>query len=169
VLLAWTVAASSALSASVTTPVTAGPLYAGIGAPVASFYARNPDGPGKPPVGVTYYRVDSSRNGRVLGYHVVVGWRSRRSASQLLARLSGRELPSDALLVKPYNGYCAVYQSRWLGKAVFGLPRRFGGRHVFRTAYIIIYAPQPGPATHAAGVSAWWNEVGASLVPICRG
>ena len=101
-------------------------------------------------------------------YRVVVGWTSKRSASGLLARLTGRALPRDARLVKPYNGYCAVYRSRWLGEVVFGLPRRFGTRRVFRTGYIIVYAPTRAGAKRAK-VGFWWNGASASLVPICRG
>src|SRR5262249_19488605 len=112
------------------------PSYGGIGATVASFDAAHQNGPGHPPAGITYYRVDWARGGRVLGYHVDVGWRSKRSDAVLLERLTGRQLPADARLVKPYNGYCAVYQSRWLGRVAFGLPWSFGGGLVFRTGYI---------------------------------
>jgi hypothetical protein len=116
-------------AAAVAALVTAGasplqarePAYGGIGATIAQFNAAHANSPGKPPVGTTYYRVDGTRNGRVEDYHVVVGWSSKRSTSELLARLTGRELPSDAKLVKPYNGFCAVYRSRWLGR-VIGLP-----------------------------------------------
>ena len=144
------------------------PTYGGIGATVASFDAVNAHGSGKPPTGATYYRVGSTRGGRVLGYSVVVGWRSQRSASGLLARLTGRELPSDAQVVKPYNGYCAVYRSNWLGRVLFGLPRQFGTGHVFKTGYIIVYAPTPAGAKRAK-VGLWWNGASASLVPLCRG
>jgi hypothetical protein len=154
-------------------PPDRGPLqartrsYGGIGATVANFYAANPHGQGKPPAGTTYYRVDRTTGGRVSNYHVVVGWTSKRSASGLLARLT-RELPRDAQLVKPYNGYCAVYRSRWLGKVVFGLPRRYGGLRVFRTGYIIVYAPTRAGAKRAK-VGFPWNGSGASLTPMCRG
>ena len=155
--------------ASVAAPLQARtPSYGGIGTTVANFYAANPHGQGKPVARTTYYRVDSTRGGRVIFYHVVVGWTSKRSASGLLARLTGRALPRDARVVKPYNGYCAVYQSRWLGKVVFGLPRRFGTRRVFRTGYIIVYAPTRAGAKRAK-VGSWWNGASASLAPICRG
>jgi hypothetical protein len=144
------------------------PSYGGIGATVAAFTAAHRDGPGVPPVGVTYYRVDVARGGRVLGYHVDVGWRSKRSDSVLLARLTGPQLPADAMLVQPYNGYCAVYQSRWLGRVLFGLPRSFGGRHVFRTAYIEVYVPTRAAAKRA-NVGYGWNGANASLAPQCRG
>lgn len=158
----------TAIFAFVAAPLQARtPSYVGIGATVANFYAVNPHGPGKPPAGTTYYRVDSPSSERVTFYHVVVGWTSRRSASGLLARLTGRGLPRDAQLVKPYNGYCAVYRSRWLGKVVFELPQRFGG-HVHRTGYIIVYAPTRAGAKRAK-VGFWWNGASASLVPICRG
>lgn len=117
----------------------------GIGATVAGFGAANPNGAGYPPVGATYYRIDGERNGRVSNYHVVVGWKSQRSGRGLLTRLS-RGLPSDAKAVRPYDGYCAIYRSDWLGK-VIGLP------------YVIVYAPQ----------KYWWNGVSASFNPKCRG
>jgi hypothetical protein len=150
-----------------TSAVGAAPLrgralaYGGIGATVASFYTANPHGVGRPPAGKSYYRVDETRNGRVSSYHVVVGAGSAPSATGLLARLTGTELPTDAHLVKPYNRYCAVYRSRWLGKVVFGLPGPFGTHHVFRTAYIIVYVPEREPL--------WSNGVMASLAPACRG
>ena len=77
---------------------------------------------------------------------MVVGWKLKRSPSELLARLTGRELPSDAKIVKAYDGYCAIYRSRWLGR-VIGLP------------YITVYAPKHG----------WWNGVWAGLGPACKG
>jgi hypothetical protein len=153
---------AAAVLALVAAPLQARtPAYGGIGATVANFDAANPHGTGTPPPGTTYYQVDDTRGGRVLAYHVVVGWTSRRSASGLLARLTGRELPTDAHLVKPYNGYCAVYRSRWLGKVLFGLPRRFGTRRVFRTGYIIVYVTQRSSGNSGGAM--------ASLVPICRG
>ena len=153
---------AAAVLAPIAAPLQAGTLaYGGIGATVANFYAANPHGTGTPPAGTTYYEVDDTRGRRVLAYHVVVGWTTKRRASGLLARLTGRELPTDAHLVKPYNGYCTVYRSRWLGKVLFGLPRRFGTRRVFRTGYIIVYVTQRASAN--------WNGASASLVPICRG
>jgi hypothetical protein len=141
------VLAAAAVLALVAAPLQARTLsYGGIGATVANFYAANPHGPGKPAPGITYYRV-VTRNGRVYSYHVVVGWKSKRNPAELLPLLSGRDLPPDAKAVKPYNGYCAVYRSSWLGH-VTGLP------------YIILYAPHS---------TAWWNEAMASRVPLCRG
>ena len=78
--------------------------------------------------------------------HIVVGWTSKRNAAGLLTLLAGSNLPPDATAVKPYNGYCAVFRSAWLGR-VDGLP------------YIIVYAPQ----------HRWWNGVNTSLHPLCRG
>ena len=121
------------------------PAYGGIGATIARFNAARAHGLGKPPAGMTYYRVDGIRNGRVVDYHVVVGWKSGRSTSELLAQLAGLELPSDAKLVVPYNGFCATYRSRWLGRVV-GLPT------------IQVSAP-----THA-----WWNGVWAGRGPTPR-
>jgi hypothetical protein len=43
--------------------------HGGIGATVADFAAAHHDGPGKPPAGTTYYHIDSTRSGRVIGYH----------------------------------------------------------------------------------------------------
>ena len=138
-------------------PVTSSPAasvqartssYGGIGASVANFTANHLNRPGKPPKGTTYYRIGLTRNGRVWVYHVVVGWTSKRSGPQVLARLTGKQLPADALLVQPYNGYCAVYRSRWLGH-VIGLP------------YIVLYVPEHQP---------WWsNGATASRAPVCRG
>jgi hypothetical protein len=122
------------------------PAYGGIGATIAHFNAAHANGRGKPPAGTTYYRVDRTRNGRVEDYHVVVGWKSKRSTSELLARLTGRELPGDAKIVKAYAGYCAIYRSRWLGR-VIGLP------------YITVYAPE----------NTWWNGAWAGLGPACKG
>jgi hypothetical protein len=119
--------------------------YGGIGATVGSFKADHQDAPGKPPKGPTYYRLGKTRRGRVWVYHVTVGWTQKRSASKLLARLTGKQLPADAVAVKPYNGYCAVYRSRWLGR-VIGLP------------YIVVYVPEHqrsrGPDPHPGGRSA---------------
>jgi hypothetical protein len=122
------------------------PAYGGIGATIAHFNAAHANRPGNPPAGTTYYRVDRTRNGRVEDYHVVVGWKSKRNTSELLARLTGRELPSDAKIVRAYAGYCAIYRSPWLGR-VTGLP------------YITVYAPK----------NSWWNGVWAGLGPACKG
>ena len=116
------VAIIAALVAVAASPLQARePAYGGIGATIAQFNAAHPNRPGKPSAGTIYYRIDTTRNGRVEDYHVVVGWKSKRSTSALLARLTGRELPSDAKIVNPYNGFCAMYRSRWLGR-VIGLP-----------------------------------------------
>lgn len=159
----------AAIFASVAAPLQAQtPSYGGIGATVANFNAVNPNGVGKPPAGVTYYRVGSTQSGRVSQYHVVVGWTSKRNGSGLLARLTGRELPTDAQIVKPYNGYCAVYRSHWLGQAL-RIPQVQGGpRRADRLTYIIVYAPTRAGAERAK-VGHWWNAVTASGVPICRG
>ena len=143
VAVVLTVAAAAASSLQVPTP-----SYGGIGATFRNFKADHQDAPGKPPKGTTYYRVDETRRGRVWVYHVIVGWRQKRGASQLLARLTGKQLPADAVALKPYNGYCAVYRSRWLGR-VIGLP------------YIVVYVPEH---------QRWWtNGATASQAPACRG
>lgn len=133
--------------------------YGGIGATLADFSASNPDGPGKPPPGTTYYRIDRAQNGRVLGYHVVIGWPTRYRPYVVLRRLTGRELPSDVRVVKPYNGYCAIYRSRWLSR-VAGPPGPF--------LYIVVYAPTRAAAKRA-GVGWPWNGVEVSIDPNCRG
>jgi hypothetical protein len=120
--------------------------YGGIGARVAAFKAAHANSPGRPPAGITYYRIDQVRNGRVADYHVVVGWNPARTPSAILARLTGRQLPSDAKLVMPYNGFCATYRSPWLGR-VIGLPT------------IQVSAP----------VHAWWNGAWAGRGPASRG
>jgi hypothetical protein len=173
-----TMAASVAFAA---VPLQAGTAaYGGLGATPARFYATNAHGAGTAPAGQTYYRVDEAQKGnvvyhhvvvgspgRVVSYHVDVGSPTKRSASALLARLTGRELPSDAQLVKPYNGYCAVYRSRWLGKVIFGLPRRYYGK-LERFGYAILYVNRNARSYS----STRWphrNEVNLSLAPICRG
>ena len=141
------VLAAAAILAFVAEPLDAhGLSYAGIGSTVASFQAANPNGTGKPAIGQTYYRIGDTRDERVASYHVVVGWKSKRSAAKLFTLLSGSNLPPDAKALQPYDGYCAVYRSAWLGR-VIGLP------------YIIVYAPQHH----------WWNLVNASFNPVCRG
>ena len=104
-----------------------------------------------------------------MDYHVVVGWKSKPSYSEVLARLTGRELPRAAELVQAFNGYCEVYSSRWLGHVIFGLPRQRGGR-LFRTGYIIVYVPTREGANREGGNTGFkWNGESASLVPRCRG
>jgi hypothetical protein len=150
----------AAIFAFVAAPLQAGtPAYGGVGARLASFDAANAHGVGTPPAGQTYYQVDNTRQGRVTDYHVVVGSPSKRSTSAILARLTGQELPNDAQVVKPYNGYCAVYRSRWLGKVLWGLPRHYFGK-LERFGYAIVIVNRKG---------GWWNEVNSSIVPACRG
>jgi hypothetical protein len=143
VAVVLTVATAAASSNKALTP-----SYGGIGATLGNFEADHQDAAGEPPKGTTYYRVGETRRGRVWVYHVTVGWTQKRSASQLLVRLTGKQLPADAVAVKPYNGYCAVYRSRWLGR-VIGLP------------YIVVYVPEH---------QRWWtNGATASRAPVCRG
>ncbi len=140
-------------------PVAA--AYGGLGAKLASFSAANLHGIGTPPAGQTYYQVDDSLNGRVSAYHVLVGSTLQLGASAFLARLTkDGKLPSDARLVKPYNGTCAVYRSRWLGKVTFGLPHRVGGGKGSRFGYAIVYVNRNSPSS---------NGVNVSLAPDCRG
>lgn len=127
--------------------------YGGIGATVSSFYAANPHDSGKPPVGVAYYAIDDPRGGRVASYHVVLNPQSKLSTADLKRLVTARELPADAEQIKGWKhpmgvepGYCAVYKSRWLGRALYG-------------PYIIV------------GVSARYQTAGAwvSTAPFCRG
>ena len=39
------------------------PSYGGIGATVAGFNAAHQNGPGQPPAGITYYRIEDTRAG----------------------------------------------------------------------------------------------------------
>ena len=74
----------AAIFASVAAPLQAQtPSYGGIGATVANFNAANPNSVGKPPAGVTYYRVGSTQSGRVSQYHVVIGCMSKRNGPGL--------------------------------------------------------------------------------------
>lgn len=127
-------------------PVQARPPYAGVGATVASFEAAHTNGRGNPPPGVTYFRATVTHNGRVWVYHVVVGWKTKRDPIKIFSVLV-RDLPRDARAVTRYDGYCAVYRSRWLGR-VTGFP------------YIVLYAPH----------GRWWsNGATVSRVAKCRG
>ena len=72
---------------------TAAMPYGGIGATVVEFNAAHATAPGRPPAGTTHYRIEHVRNGRVMDYHVVVGWKSARTPSAILARLTGHQLP----------------------------------------------------------------------------
>jgi hypothetical protein len=135
-----------AVIALLASPVQAHTSYAGVGATLASFQAVHRNATGHPPAGVTYFRPTLTHNGRVWVYHVVVGWKTKRDPIRVFSLLA-RDLPLDAQTVTPYNGYCAVYRSRWLGR-VTGLP------------YIVLYAPH----------SKWWsNAATASRVAKCRG
>jgi hypothetical protein len=132
------------------------PVYSGIGATVAAFKAAHQNGYGHPPVGITYYRVDWAHGGRVGDYHVVVGWRSYRSL-----------LPADAKLVQPYNGYCAIYESRWIRRVFFAHLSPHGPKYSQNT-YVIVYVPtRAGAKRHGVGYG--WNGANASLRPKCRG
>jgi probable HAF family extracellular repeat protein len=134
--------------------------YGGIGATVSHFYTVNPQGDGKGPAGKTYYRIDNIRKGHVTSYHVVGGGPSKQRASELMARLHGKELPGDAQLVKPHKGQCTIYRSRWLGKVVFGLPRRFAPDGLIkRYGYAIVYVTRDARALAAA--------ISTSLTPAC--
>jgi hypothetical protein len=135
-----------AITAFLATPLHARTSYAGVGATLASFEAAHPNGPGKPHTGVTYFRATLTHNGRVWVYHVVVGWKTKRDPTKVFSLLA-RDLPPDAKAVKPYDGYCAVYRSSWLGR-ITGLP------------YIVLYAPH----------SKWWsNAATVSRAGKCRG
>jgi hypothetical protein len=135
-----------AVFAFLASPLQAQTSYGGVGASLVSFEAAHTDAPGKPPAGVTYFRATVTHNGRVWMYHVVVGWQRKRDPTKVFSLLA-RDLPPDAKAVKPYDGYCAIYRSRWLGRAT-GL------------SYIVLYAP------HSKW---WWNGASISRVGKCRG
>lgn len=120
--------------------------YGGIGATVSSFLARNPHSAGTPPIGVVYYQVNATRLGRVLAFGVAVNPKSRLSAIQLVRLVLGTHLPPDTTTVQPWNGYCIILKSRWLGR-VIGLP------------YLWAAAT---PANQTAAIN-------ASSYPACRG
>jgi len=119
------------LAACLAAPASAQATYGGIGAVLSRFNAQNPHDAGTPPAGVAYYRIDDRRtdlNGeeRVASYHVVLNPHSNLSSLQLKRLVTARELPADAKQIKGWkhpvggSGYCAVYRSRWLGRALYG-------------------------------------------------
>jgi hypothetical protein len=111
-----------AAAALIATPAATQTLpYGGIGATVSNFHARDPNGGGTPPVGVAYYRVIDSRFGRVEAFSVVVNPKSQFTAIHLVRLVLGTHLPPDTTTVRPWNGYCIVLKSRWLGRKI-GLP-----------------------------------------------
>ena len=120
--------------------------YGGIGATVSSFHARNPHDGGTPPIGVADYRVTGTRLRRVQAFSVVVNPNSQLSATQLARLLLGTHLPPDTTTVQPWNGYCIILKSRWLGRMI-GLP------------YLWTWVSQ---AKQSAVIQ-------ASTVPACRG
>jgi hypothetical protein len=114
------------LAACLAAPSSAQATYGGIGAVLSRFNAQNPHDAGTPPAGVAYYRIDDRRGGRVASYHVVLNPHSNLSSLQLKRLVTARELPADAKQIKGWkhpvggSGYCAVYKSRWLGRALYG-------------------------------------------------
>ena len=113
---------AAAAAALLATPAATQTLpYGGIGATVSNFHARNPHGGGTPPIGVAYYRVTGTRLGRVQAYSVVVNPNAQFSAIQLVRLVLWSHLPADTATVQPWNGYCIIFKSRWLGR-VIGLP-----------------------------------------------
>jgi len=82
----------------------------------------------------------------------VLNPQSKLSTADLKRLVTARELPGDAEQIKGWThtpggrGYCAVYKSRWLGRALYG-------------PYVVV------------GVSARDQTAGAwvSTAPFCRG
>ena len=109
--------------------------YGGIGATVAAFSAARPSGAERPRSQSVYYQIDNVRSGRVSNYHVVVNGR-QRSGQELLTLMTAHGLPTDARMVKAYNGSCAIYQSRWLGHVLYG-------------PYVVVYASSRTPDAYA--------------------
>ena len=138
--------------AFVAAPLQAGIRYGGIGAVLSHFDAQNAHGSGTPPLGAAYYRIDDLRRGRVAAYHVALNPQSKLSTAELKRLVTGSELPKDSKQIKGWThplsggGYCAVYRSRWLGRALYG-------------RYVVV------------GVSARDQTAGArvSTAPFCRG
>ena len=136
----------------VAAPLQAGIRYGGIGAVLSRFDAQNAHGSGTPPLGSAYYRIDDLRRGRVAAYHVELNPQSKLSTAELKRLVTASELPKDSKQVKGWThpvsggGYCAVYRSRWLGRALYG-------------RYVVV------------GVSARDQTAGAwvSTAPFCRG
>jgi hypothetical protein len=142
----------AAAVACIATPVSAQPTYGGVGAFASDFDAQNAHGPGRPPLGGAYYRIDDARAGRVAAYHVVLNPKSKLSDVALRRLVTGRELPLD---VKPvhgwkyaelWRGYCAIYKSRWLGRVLYG-------------PYVVLYVSR----------SEQTATVMVSTAPACRG
>lgn len=100
--------------------------YGGIGALAQNFYAQNAHASGRPPVGVAYYRADAARAGRVSSYHIVLNRTAKLSDAQLRRLVTGRELPADVKRLQGWKQsvdpgwYCAISQSRWLGRRLYG-------------------------------------------------
>ncbi len=112
----------AAAAAVVATPAATQTLpYGGIGATVFNFDAHNPHGEGTPPLGVAYYRAIGTRFGRVQAYSVIVNPNAQFSAIQLVRLVLWSHLPADTTTIQPWNGYCMIFKSRWLGR-VIGLP-----------------------------------------------
>jgi hypothetical protein len=126
--------------------------YGGIGANASSFYAQNAHAPGAPPAGVHYYRIDDKRDGRVATFHVVLNRKQKLTGAEIKRLVTGRELPADAVQVQGWkyfqfwNGYCAIYKSRWLGRVLYG-------------PYAVLYVSPAGQT----------GLVMVSTTPACRG
>jgi hypothetical protein len=92
--------------------------YGGLGATVQEFYASNPHGPGTPPLGLVYYRVDAKKRGRVTAYDVLINARPPYSARERVAFMDGINLPTDARETNLNGTYCIVWRSKKLGKLI---------------------------------------------------
>lgn len=87
--------------------------YGGLGATKSAFYASNPTGEGKPPLGVAYYYVDRTQHGRVVAYHVVINAKPAFSNHMRLFLTEGINLPLDARQVR-LGSTCDIWRSRTL-------------------------------------------------------
>lgn len=150
-LAAFAILATSAVAATPKQVKVRNAAYGGIGANVSTFNTQNAHASGNPPVGVAYYRIDTTRDGRVSIFHIVVNDKSRLTGAALKRLVTGHQLPADAEQVqgwkyRPGSGYCAIYKSPWLGRVLFG-------------PYVVLYVV-PARQTAAAMVS---------MVAACRG
>jgi hypothetical protein len=92
--------------------------YGGLGATVSAFYSQNTHGSGTPPVGLVYYAVDATKNGRVSAFHIVINARPPFSARERISQVGGIDLPADATETNLNSNYCLVWHSKKLGKLI---------------------------------------------------
>ena len=92
--------------------------YGGLGATVATFYAQNPHGAGTPPLGLAYYKVDRTRGGRVIAFHVTIHASPPYSSRERIVLLAGINLPADATETNLNGNTCIVWHSATLKRLI---------------------------------------------------